>query len=135
MSLSHSRVLLAEDHPLMQEMIAKFLSEQFEVVEIVGRGDQVLEAVVRTQPDAIVLDVSLPRRSGLQVLPQLRQHRSSLAVVVLTTHLSELYREEAFRRGADAYILKENAAEELLPAVCSAISARSSKFHATRRMA
>ena len=118
------RVLLAEDHPMMQERIAALLSETLDLVCVVDRGDQVLDQMLRCRPDAVVLDVSLPGRSGLSVLPELREKNPWLAVVILTTHESPIYQEEAFNRGADAYVFKRNAVQELLPAIYAAISAR-----------
>ena len=107
-------------------MIASLLRKEFDVVEVVGRGDQILDTVLRTQPTAAVLDVSLPGRSGLQVLPELRQRLPLLPVVMLTTHTRPLYRKEALLRGADAFIVKATAASELLPALCFAIGERAS---------
>ena len=129
------RILLAEDHSLMQERIVALLSEAHDVVSIVNRGDQILDAALRCTPDAAVLDVSLPGRSGLQVLPELRDRNPSLAIVMLTTHDSPIYREEAFDRGADAYVQKRDAVEELLPALHAAMSARRCTILPSKRLA
>ena len=118
------RTLLAEDHPLMQERVVAVLSEAHDVVSVINRGDQILDATLRHTSDAAVLDVSLPGRSGLQVLPELRDRHPSLAIVILTTHDSPLFRKEAFDRGADAYVQRQNAIEELLLALHAAIPAR-----------
>lgn len=114
------RVLLAEDHPLVRESIARLLCTSCTIAGSVDRGDLVLEAVERLKPDAVVLDISLPGRSGLQLLPDLRFAHSELLIILLTNHDSPAYREAAKERGADAYVLKQNAASDLLPALRSA---------------
>ena len=118
------RILLAEDHPLMSEAIGSVLSQEHDLVAIVRNGNEVLPAAERLSPDAIVLDVSLPGRGGLQVLPELRSRMPFVAVVVLTAHAEPVYVEEALRRGADGYVLKRNAFKELLPTIASALARR-----------
>lgn len=129
------RVLLVEDHLLMQERISTLLSAGCTEVEVVGRGDEILPAVLRFRPDAVVLDVSLPGRSGIQVLPELRHRYPDMAIVVHTTHNEPIYRAEAIRRGADAYVLKVKAEEELLPAIRYAFSMRQSRITPVRQRA
>lgn len=118
------RILLVEDHHLLQEKLAALLHTECDAVDLVSRGDEVLDAVLRLQPDAVVLDVSLPGRSGLHVLADLRNRHPALALVVLTTYEDPIYQSEAVRRGADAYIVKRRAIEELLPAVRHSITTR-----------
>ena len=121
---NRSRILLAEDHPQMSEVIASFLSREHDVIEIVGDGNEVLPAAERLSPEVIVLDVSMPGRSGLQILPELRIRMPFVAIVILTGHSEPIYVEEAFRRGADGYVLKSNLMRDLLPTICTAIFTR-----------
>lgn len=118
------RILLAEDHPLMCEAIASVLSQENELIAIVGNGNEILSAAEQNGPEAIVLDVSMPGRSGLQVLPELRLRMPFVAIVVLTGHSEPIYIEEAFRRGADGYILKSNLMNDLLPTISTALLRR-----------
>lgn len=106
-------MLLAEDHGGMQAMLAMLLQETFDICATISNGETVLCEVARTHPDAIVLDVSLPGRSGLLLLPELRTCHPELAIVMFTTHSDPLYRREAMLRGADAFVLKQDAVAEL----------------------
>ena len=123
------RVLLAEDHRHFQEAITPVLAQSFDVVGVIEHGNDVLKAAARVQPDIVVLDIALPGRTGLQLLPDLRQALPQASIVMLTTYTEPLYREEALRRGADTYVTKHRAARELLPAIWAAIVARA-KQHA-----
>jgi DNA-binding NarL/FixJ family response regulator len=69
----------------------------------------VLEAAQRLQPDAVVLDVSLPGHNGLQVLPALRALLPRTAIVMLTAHAEPAYRKAAYLLGADAFLSKTSA--------------------------
>lgn len=115
--MSRPRVLLAEDHPQIRTMVQNLLRAEFEVIAIVERGDEIVSTAEQVGPDVFVLDVSLPGQSGLQVLPRLRADWPQAAIVVLITHNDPLYREEAFRRGADTYLLKREAGTELVSTI------------------
>jgi DNA-binding NarL/FixJ family response regulator len=115
--LSRMRVLLAEDHGGMQAMLAVLLQGTFDICATLSDGEAVLLEVARTLPDAIVLDISLPGRSGLLLLPELRQCHPALWIVIFTTHADPLYRREAMARGANAYVLKQDAGKELCAAL------------------
>lgn len=115
--MSRPRVLLAEDHPLVREAIVQLLAEACDVVGVVKRGDEIAAAAGQLAPDVILLDIALPGVSGLQVLPGLRASLPATGIVMLTSHADPLYRKEAFRRGADGYVVKGQAVTELLPAI------------------
>lgn len=118
------RILLAEDHPLMRDEIASVLSLEYELVGIVGNGNEVLSAAEQSGAEAIVLDVSMPGRSGLQILPELRARMPFVAIVVLTAHSEPIYIEEAFLRGADGYVLKGTLMKDLHSTICTALQKR-----------
>lgn len=111
------QVLLVEDSAPMREAVSRILTEECEVVVYVDNGSHALAAALEHRPQVIVLDISLPGMSGMAVLPLLRASLPGTTIVMLTNHADEEYVEEAFRRGADAYILKSEAHESLLPAV------------------
>jgi len=106
----------------MGEAISSVLSREYEVIAIVRAGNEVLPAAVEHCPEAIVLDVSMPGRSGLQVLPELRSRMPFAAIIILTAHNESIYTEEAFQRGADEYVLKDHLLKDLLPSVSTALS-------------
>ena len=110
-------MLLAEDHPLIRDAIAKIVTAEHDVIGIAERGDQLEQIAYDLQPNVLLLDISLPGLSGILALPRLRAILPETCIVMLTIHSDPLYREEAFRRGADGYVLKHSAPVELLPAV------------------
>lgn len=118
------RILLAEDHPLMGDLIASVLLREYELVATVRNGNEILSVAEQSSPEAIVLDVSMPGRSGLQVLPELRARMPFIAIVVLTTHSDPIYLEEALRRGADGYVLKRLLLIDLLSTISKALQRR-----------
>jgi DNA-binding NarL/FixJ family response regulator len=108
----------------MGDAIASVLCREFEVIAIVQNGNDVLPAAEEHSPEAIVLDVSMPGRSGLQILPELRIRSPFTAIIILTAHCESIYMEEAFRRGADEYVLKHNLLKDLLPSISTALFRR-----------
>lgn len=112
-----SRVLLVEDCAPMRDAVSRILSVECDLLESVNDGRNVVAAAMKHRPDVIVLDISLPGMSGMDLLPLLRASLPGTAIVMLTNHASEDYIQEAFRRGADGYVLKNEAHQELLPAV------------------
>lgn len=118
-----SRLLLVEDHPLVQDAVGKILSANCDLVGIIARGNAVLAAVQNLQPDAVILDISLPDMSGMQVLRELRAAFPSVAIVMLTINVEPIYRQEAFARGANAFVSKFQANKELWPDIERALAA------------
>ena len=113
------RVLLADDEQLIRHGFRRLL-ELYADVHVVGEaadGEQVLVAIASQTIDIIVLDVRMPRLSGLQVLDALRLHSSPPACLVLTTFDDPELLLEAARRGAQGFVSKDIAIEELLAAL------------------
>jgi DNA-binding NarL/FixJ family response regulator len=122
--MKRPRVLLADDHPRILESVRALLAGEFDVVGEVLDGATVLAEATQLGPDVVVLDVSMPRGSGLQSLSLLRERLPSAAIVVLTTHQEPIYREQALASGADAYLVKAQAALDLIPAIQRALVTR-----------
>ena len=109
-----ARVLLVEDEPsLARGLTDNFRDEGYEV-EHVARGDQALDAVRRSRPDLVVLDLTLPGRPGLDVLRELRARGDDVPVLVLTAKGDVVDRVVGFELGADDYLPKPFAVRELL---------------------
>ena len=92
------------------------------VVEEVADGHAVADAVERNRYDAVILDVSLPGKNGLEVLKDLRRKYPRLPVLILSMHPEEQYAVRAFRSGAAGYVIKDAAPEELLRALEKVLS-------------
>jgi len=109
------RVLLADDHALVRAGIRALLQglEGVTVVAETGNGAEVLELARAHRPDVVLLDISMPGLSGLDVSAQLQQELPEVRVVVLSMHANEEYVLQALRTGAVGYMLKDSATAEL----------------------
>lgn len=113
------RVLLVEDHRILREGLKAVLSSDPEI-EVVGEaedGREAVRAAERLDPDVVILDLTLPRTSGLDAIREIRERRPRAKIVVLTAHKAEDLVLSALREGAHAYVLKEASLEELTAAV------------------
>lgn len=115
-------LVLADDHQIVRQGLRAILRGEGDI-ELVGeaaRGDEAIHLVERLQPDVLVLDLMLPDMNGLEVTRRLSAKSSRTRVVILSMHANEAYVVEAMRAGANAYVLKEASATELLQAIHSA---------------
>lgn len=117
------RVLLADDHALVRHGLRMILDAEpdFEVVAEASDGPQAVQAALEHDVDLAVLDVSMPRLTGIQAARQLRDHRPQLRVLILSMHDNEQFFFEALRAGASGYILKSAAHEDLIRACRAAM--------------
>jgi DNA-binding NarL/FixJ family response regulator len=114
-------ILVADDHAVFVDGIVRLLTDHFDVVGTVGDGSDLIEAAKRLHPDVIVLDISMPGISGLEVLRRLHSLQSAPRVVVLTMHAEARFAAEAFRLGARGFVLKQCSGDELVTAIQSAL--------------
>ena len=113
------RVLIADDHAILRRGLKEILLREFEDAACgeAGEAAQVLYQV-RSQPwDLVILDVSMPGRSGLDVLTDLKQLRPELPVLMLSMHSEDQYAKRVLKAGAVGYMNKETAPEELVKAI------------------
>jgi DNA-binding NarL/FixJ family response regulator len=118
----NTRVLIAEDHTLMAEGLRRLLECEFESVEIVGNGRQVLDAVAASKPDVVLLDIGMPLLNGIEAARRCSKISPSTKVVIVTAHNEPQYVVEAFRAGATAFVLKRCALSELVNAIRQVLS-------------
>lgn len=111
------RILLVEDSPRLQRTLGTALRNTGYAVDVCGDGDQGLWLASSNPYDAIVLDIMLPRRDGLSVLTELRSRGRSTHVLLLTARDTISDRVQGLRAGADDYLVKPFALEELLARV------------------
>ena len=114
-----TKVLIVDDHAVVREGLKQILAEapDTEVVSEVATGEEALEKVASEHYDVVVLDISLPDMSGLEVLKQIRDLRPQLAVLILTIHPEEQYAVRVLQAGASGYMTKETAPDELAAAI------------------
>jgi two-component system copper resistance phosphate regulon response regulator CusR len=108
------RLLVVEDDPKLAELLARMLREQSYAVDVVGDGESALYQAAVNPYDAVILDVVLPRRSGLDVCRDLRRRGSRSPVLMLTARDAVRDRVTGLDAGADDYLTKPFAREELL---------------------
>ncbi|MFL5403166.1 MAG: response regulator [Gemmatimonadales bacterium] len=115
------RVLVADDHTIVRTGIRHVLEGEpgFEVVGEAANGAEALLLAQTLRPDVVVLDISMPDESGLQIAAQLRRGTSPPRVLMLSMHSNAEYVLESVRAGAHGYLLKDTAATELRSAVRS----------------
>lgn len=113
------RVALVDDHPIVLDGIALNLEDAGDI-EIVARcatADEALAAIARTRPDVVVLDLELPDRNGIEALAAVKRGDAPPRVVVFTAYGGKERIAGALERGADSYVLKGTASDELLEAI------------------
>jgi len=112
-------ILLVEDHHIVREGVRRILVDAFPSVHI-GEASSAIEAMARLTDvvwDVVLLDLSLPGRSGLDVLKDIRLAYPRLPVLIMTMHAEDQYALRAFRGGASGYITKGSGAQDLLIAL------------------
>jgi two-component system invasion response regulator UvrY len=114
-----TNVLIADDHSIVREGIKSLLSN---VPDILVAGEacnssEVFEKIQNAAIDLVILDITMPGQSGLEVLKQLKAEHPELPVLILSMHPEEQYGMRVLMAGADGYLTKEAAPEELLSAI------------------
>jgi len=113
------RVLLAEDQAMVREALAALLRLEgdIEIVAEAARGDEVLPAALKTQPDVALLDIEMPGGGGLSAAQALHERLPSCRIVILTTFGRSGYLRQAMESGAVGFLLKDAPAAELVIAI------------------
>ncbi len=113
------RVLVADDHMIVRSGIRHVLESEsgFEVVGEAQSGGEALALTSELKPDVVVLDISMPDQSGLEVAARIRENPGSARVLILSMHNNAEYVLESVRAGAHGYLLKDTAATDLREAI------------------
>ena len=113
------RILLVDDHAIVRAGLKRLLEDEFRGVEIDQAADaaEAEQRISERAPDLVVLDISLPGRSGLDLLPEIRAAHPSTHVIVLSSFADVQFAVRAIRDGASAYLTKERAPRELIEAI------------------
>jgi DNA-binding NarL/FixJ family response regulator len=113
------RVMIADDHTVVRQGIRNVLEEVegLEVVGEAGDGDEALELARKLRPDVLLLDVTMPGRTGLEVTRELRSDEVESGILILSMHDDPEYVLQAVRAGADGYVLKDVTPAELRKAI------------------
>jgi DNA-binding NarL/FixJ family response regulator len=111
------RVLLADDHAIVAEGLRLLLKDHCELVGVVSDGPSLVDAALQHQPDIIVADISMPGFDGLQAVRRMRDQGVASKIIMLTMYADAEVAEEAIAAGANGYVVKHSAGEELLKAI------------------
>ncbi len=125
------QILITDDHKLMREGLKKIIAEEPDM-RIVGEARNAQEALAYVREhgdlDLVLLDISMPGQSGLEALPQLRQARPDVQVLMLSMHTEERLVHRALTTGAAAYVNKDSAADELVDEIRKLFSQNTSSI-------
>ena len=119
-------IVLAEDHTILREGLKSLLSSQpdLKIVGEAGDGIEAIRCVQKQAPDMILLDLSMPRMTGLDAIKEIKRVNSDTKIVVLTVHSTEEYILATLQAGADGYVLKDAHGTELMTAIRHVLEGR-----------
>lgn len=113
------RVLVADDHTIVREGLKQILSDtpDIEVADEAANAKEVITKVSDNEYDLVLLDISFPGRSGIDILKQLKCLKPKLPVLILSMYPEEQYAIRSLKAGASGYVTKESASDELIAAI------------------
>ncbi len=111
-------VYLVEDHPVYRDGLARVLNDQPDLVVCgaAATAEAALPDIRRLRPDLVLIDLTLPGRSGLQLIREIRRRDRAVKLLVVSMHDEAVYAERVLRAGGDGYIMKEEDAQEIVRA-------------------
>lgn len=117
-------ILIADDHTIVRKGIKQILMEEFMEAEIeeVADGNEMLHKIRNKKFDIVISDISMPGRSGLESLKQVKEEFPKLPVLILSMHSEDQYAIRVLKAGASGYLTKDSAPEELVKAVKQILS-------------
>lgn len=117
--MAEINILIADDHPIVREGFKQVLSETTDMVVAgeASNGQEVLNLIRKNKYDVVLLDISMPGRSGLEILKELRSEHPKLPILIVSIYPEEQYAVRAFRAGASGYLTKASAPHELIEAI------------------
>lgn len=116
---ARSRILILDDHPIMRQGLVQLLAHEPDL-QVCGEANEAREALAvipKTLPDLLLADLSLPDRSGLELIKDLQLQFPELKVLVLSMHDESLYAERVLRAGGRGYVMKQEGGRKLLEAI------------------
>lgn len=120
------RILIGDDHAIVREGMIRLLKEEFESVELgeARSGTEVLDMARKEKWDVIIMDITMPGRTGLEILKQMRSEDIHTPVLVLSMYPEDQYAVRVMRAGASGYLTKDTASDQLINAVKRVLSGR-----------
>lgn len=122
--MRRAAVMIADDHPLVSQGLKAVLKPQFNVVAVESDAREIVATAIRHKPDVIILDLSMPHRNGLELLPELIAAVPQAKVIVVTMHVDRTLADLAMQSGAHGFLPKESSAEELNSAITDVLNGK-----------
>ena len=122
--MARVRILMADDHKGMRDRVVRMLEREFEMLEPVKDGQELLEAASRLKPDVCLLDISMPIINGIEAAARLKDSGSKAKLIFLTIHEDMDFLVAAFKAGASGYVVKPRMASDLRAAVKDVLAGR-----------
>lgn len=122
--MSKVRILIADDHPGIPELVEEILGPTYEVIGNVRNGKTLVETAIRLEPDLIITDISMPVLNGIEAAKQLKQSGSRAKIVFLTVHSDPTFIDVCMDAGASGYVVKNRRDTDLLPAIREVLAGR-----------
>lgn len=116
---SRKRIYIVEDHPTFRQGLVQILNAEkhLNVCGTAATVDQALPAIARIKPDLVLVDISLPGRSGLELIKEIRSLNRTVKLLVISMHDEAIYATRVLRAGGDGYIMKQEDPEEIVHAI------------------
>jgi len=112
------RILVADDHEIVRKGVKAVLErEGFKVVAEASNGEEAVARTLGFQPDVVVLDLSMPRKNGIEAAREILATIPKTKTILLTVHLEDYYVRQALQSGIQGYVLKSRSSEDLLQAI------------------
>ncbi len=113
------RIVLADDHTILREGLRALLSADpnFEIVGEAGNGREAVRCVEKLGPDLLLMDLSMPRMSGMDAISEIKKRYPETKIIALTVHKTEEYLLSTLQAGVDGYVLKDATHDELVMAI------------------
>jgi DNA-binding NarL/FixJ family response regulator len=118
------RILIVDDFRPVQTAVAALLADSFKVVDTISDGRAVIDAVLESKPDLVILDISMPGKNGLEVARELKSLGDPTKVVFLTVHQDNAIVAACLSAGAQGYVVKSLMDSDLIPAINDALAGR-----------
>ena len=117
--MNKTKIYLTDDHAILRDGLKSILNNipKYEIIGESADGETTLKEIDKLHPDILILDISLPTISGIEVCRQVRKYYPDIKIIILTRHDNEVYIEQLLKFGITGYVLKENAAADLTRAI------------------
>jgi len=116
---SRRKIFIVEDHPVFREGLVQIISgeKDLSVCGEAGDAEHAFQAIARLKPDLVLVDITLPGKSGLELIKELRSRNRKVRILVVSMHDEALYVDRVLRAGGDGYIMKQVDPEEIVHAI------------------